>query len=89
MTPNEMIEVLVAGTALLFAAGVGFTLLRYVWKRIDRSSAQSTPELVDLQARVAELEAERGRMGELEERLEFAERLLAQARDPEQLPRQG
>jgi tetrahydromethanopterin S-methyltransferase subunit G len=38
-----------------------------------------------LQARVTELEAEHERLAEIEERLDFAERLLARQRDPERL----
>ena len=36
-------------------------------------------------ARVAELDDVRGRLAEVEERLDFAERLLAQAREADQL----
>lgn len=41
--------------------------------------------IAELEARVAELEQGEFRMHELEERLDFAERLLAQAREPERL----
>lgn len=40
----------------------------------------------ELETRVADLEANGERMAELEERLDFAERLLAQQRDVERLP---
>ena len=45
-----------------------------------RGAAEADPALV------AELEQLRGRLAEVEERLDFAERLLAQAREPDQLP---
>lgn len=40
----------------------------------------------DMETRLVELEANCARMGEIEERLDFAERMLAQRRDVEQLP---
>ena len=43
-------------------------------------------EVDELRARVAELEAERGQVAELAERVDFAERLLAQRNDAAQLP---
>lgn len=46
----------------------------------------SAQNLDDLHARVADLEAQAGRMHELEERLDFAERLLARGREPVQVP---
>jgi len=42
----------------------------------------SAQQLEDLQVRLADLEVQVGRMHELEERLDFAERLLAQGREP-------
>jgi hypothetical protein len=83
MTVPEMIQVMGVATLLLLVAGVGFTGLRWFWRRTDRSVGAG--EVADLQARVAELEAERGHVAELEERLDFAERLLAQERKREQL----
>lgn len=46
-------------------------------------------ELAELRARVLELESQQGRVNELEDRLDFAERLLAQQRDPARLPAGG
>jgi hypothetical protein len=43
-------------------------------------------EVDELRARVAELEAERGYVAELAERVDFAERLLAQRNDAAALP---
>ena len=45
----------------------------------------SARQLDDLQVRLVDLEAQVGRIHELEERLDFAERLLARAREPERL----
>jgi Tfp pilus assembly protein PilN len=44
------------------------------------------PETEDLQARLAELDQLKQRVGELEERVDFAERLLARQREGERLP---
>lgn len=57
---------------------------------LKRLPPETTGELTaeriaELEARVAELEQGEFRMHELEERLDFAERLLAQAREPERL----
>jgi hypothetical protein len=41
--------------------------------------------LADVEVRLAELERGELRLHELEERLDFTERLLAQAREPERL----
>jgi hypothetical protein len=85
MTTIEMIQVMAVATVLLIGAGIAFTGLRWVWHRSDRSIGPG--DLADLQARVAELEAERGRVAELEERVDFAERMLAQAKTEGALPR--
>jgi hypothetical protein len=54
----------------------------------DRIREQEA-RLAELEARIAELEALSQRTAELEERLEFTERLLARARQAEQLGRGG
>jgi len=42
----------------------------------------------ELEARVADLEAAQGRMLELEERVDFAERMLSQQREPVKLQKE-
>lgn len=42
--------------------------------------------MAELEARVGEMDLLHDRVHELEERLDFAERLLAQVREPERLP---
>lgn len=73
---------------------VGFTgVLLYFGVRMaavfsDRLARRGGPgaevlmEIDDLRARVGELEADRGRLVEVEERLDFAERLLAAGAQP-------
>jgi Tfp pilus assembly protein PilO len=51
--------------------------------------AEVKAELDQLRDHVADIEPLRNRVLELEERLEFAERLLAQRKDQEMLPRGG
>ncbi len=62
------------------------------WRRkrvLERRGPDTDPgspnRLYDLEGRVADLEAAQGRVLELEERLDFTERLLAQQRDPSRL----
>ena len=71
-----------AGSLLLaFAAGV--IGLRWLWRR--SSGAVDRHELTTMRARLDELEAERGRVTEIEERLDFAERLLARQAEIDKL----
>ena len=75
------------GVPLVFVA----SLLILAWRRRQALSAdpdadESTVRMEDLEYRVADLEQAQQRVLELEERLDFAERLLARQRDHEQLP---
>ena len=47
---------------------------------------EPSPDQEELQERIAELDDLKRRIGEMEERLDFAERLLAQRRESERLP---
>jgi hypothetical protein len=67
-------------------------LVRAIARRIEAGAAlvEARGELEDLQDRVRHLEASQPRLAELEERLDFAERLLAQAQtQPAALSRSG
>jgi hypothetical protein len=71
-----------------FIAGctiVLYPLMRAISRRIEGRSANTDPavikEIESLRNRVADLEQWHHRVGELEERLDFAERLLAQHRE--------
>lgn len=86
MTVPELIQVLGVATIFLLVAGTGLTILRWFWKRTDRA-ADPSGGLDELRTRVAELEAERGRVAELEERLDFAERMLARQSEALHLPK--
>ncbi len=75
----------VAGFVAIF-----WPLMRALARRIE-GKAQSEPALLDeveqLRHRLSDVEGLQGRIAELEERVDFAERLLAQKRQPEQLER--
>ncbi|HZH42329.1 MAG TPA: hypothetical protein VFD85_15045 [Gemmatimonadales bacterium] len=69
--------------AIIAVTCAGIVTVR--WLSPKRASPALPPErermLEDLQARLGELQQLKQRMGELEERLDFAERVLAQQRD--------
>jgi hypothetical protein len=75
---------LIAMFAMLATAIIIFLPLMKAWARriegkaIDANEVRA--ELDDLRTRMQELEGERARFVELEERLDFAERLLTQGR---------
>ena len=87
--PWIMLQPAVVGVvALGFLATCALVLLplaRAFARRIEHrpgEPAGSRAELEELRQRVAQLEGQHGRVHELEERLDFAERLLAQRPDP-------
>ncbi len=83
-----MVLVPLAGmaTGLIIIAGFFKTVRHF----IDRKMASGTDhelhaEILDLHARIETLERDQGRVEELEDRLDFAERLLADGKRPDQL----
>lgn len=90
ITLPPQVTLLIALGFFAACAVVLFPLMRAIARRIEgRSSADPTlrAEVDQLRARVAEVETVHHRVLELEERVDFAERLLAQRREPERLPR--
>jgi len=85
--PPQMIALItiacVAGAALVL-----YPIARALARRLEGrgGSQELLQQLEELRDRVHELEASQHRVAELEERLDFTERLLAQRRDVE-LPR--
>ena len=83
------------GQFAMFLA-VGFAALGFFFGPIGRAAGRwiesrapkqgDRERFQDFEARMSDLEASRERLAELEERLDFAERLLAQQREPERLP---
>ncbi len=80
-----------------WAVGVGavlvlVTVLQVIYVRLmppeyrrRRLKGEPLQASVDVQSRLAELDEVKQRLGELEERVDFAERLLAKQRDAERL----
>jgi len=72
------------------SAVVLYPLMRAIGKRLeDRASSTDRAlreEVEQLRARMADVEALQHRVMELEERVDFAERLLAQRREVDRLP---
>lgn len=75
---------IVAGAALVL-----FPIARAIARRLEGRgvSQELLQQVEELRDRVRDLEASQHRVAELEERLDFTERLLSQRRDVEQLPR--
>jgi hypothetical protein len=71
------------GALAIFFGPIG----RAVGRRIEGSKQGGAGEQVmhDLGARVEQLEADRAHIAELEERLDFAERMLSQHRAPDRI----
>ncbi|MDX2192569.1 MAG: hypothetical protein NW201_04380 [Gemmatimonadales bacterium] len=67
-------------------------IARGLGKRIEGRAAvppEVLGEVAELRARIAELEARESHVADLEQRLEFAERLLARGADVQVLPGPG
>ena len=91
----------IAGIALALTAGIVALRRRVARDRLEleQDGAGGREELEELRARVEDLERRRlvsgeveshyARLAELEERLDFAERLLAQRNEPARLPAEG
>lgn len=91
MTLPPQVTGVIAIGFLAAVAVVLHPLMRAIGRRIE--GRQSTPdpalraEVDQLQARLHELEQVQHRVMELEERVDFAERLLAQRREPDRIDR--
>lgn len=79
-----MFIVPLAGMATGIIISIGFfkTVRHMIDRKLSRGhDGQLREEVADLQARIEALESEHGRVDELEDRLEFAERLLIRGRE--------
>lgn len=73
----------VSGASLLV---LGIRRHRALRRQVPESAVElAGARMSDLESRMLEVDGLYGRVQELEERLDFAERLLAQAREPERL----
>ena len=87
--PNDPFEVV----GVFFSVGLsiltlyaGFIGVRWAQRRMDAPKLTEGHELEELRERVARLEECELRLAELEERLDFTERMLAQAKPEGALP---
>jgi Tfp pilus assembly protein PilO len=78
--------VLLLGVGIIIAALI-WPLIKAIARRIEggAASAEMQAELDALRERVRQLEEVAPRMTELEERLDFTERVVAQGREPDRL----
>jgi len=78
--------VLLLGAGLILAALI-WPLIRALARRIEGGgpSPEMQAELDGLRERVRQLEEMQPRMAELEERVDFTERIVAKAREPDRL----
>ena len=78
-----IITIVVMGTALIML----WPLIRAFARRLEGrgAAAELQVEVETLRSRLDQLEQAQTRVAELEERVDFAERLLAQSREPDRL----
>jgi hypothetical protein len=74
-----------AAALALFFGPIGTAVARLIGGE-SRPPGAAGAELAELRTRLEQLEADRGRMAELEERLDFMERVLAQSEQAVRLP---
>jgi hypothetical protein len=82
-------NVAILSLAFLVAAAVLLRPVFRAWaRRLEGGAASSDVqrEMDELRERVAELEGDHGHLQELAERVDFAERMLAQRNEPARLP---
>jgi hypothetical protein len=85
--PFEVVGLFAAiGTTLLMLY-VGFIGVRWLHRKVEVPKGELTSGQHDAMERAARLEEVEARMAELEERVDFTERMLAQAKSEGALPR--
>lgn len=90
MDPGTLnaIQGFAAISMILVTVAIAVTGLRWVWIRTGRRPVPDAQTLDQLQAALQRLEENEHRVAELEERVDFSERLLAQQQQAaERLPR--
>ena len=84
VTLPPQVVLLIVLSVCAAAAMVLYPIVRAIGRRIEGAGAANPAvlgELEDLRGRIHELEAGQTRMAEIEDRLDFAERMLAQQRN--------
>ena len=84
--PFEIVGLFFSVGLSILALYAGFLGVRWAQRRLETPKRPEGHELEELRDRVARLEECELRLAELEERLDFAERMLAQGQAPAALP---
>jgi len=82
--PEELFPMIAGASFLLWGVRRHFALKRMAREEISEGSSD---RVADLEDRIRDLESLQNRMIELEERVDFTERLLARQHEPGQLPK--
>ncbi len=91
--PEEI--VFLSFTTIVAVTCLAFGLMRTINKHLDRKHGGGPdakalrPELDDMRAQLQGMDDLRDHIADLEERIDFTERMLAQQRDKERLPKGG
>lgn len=90
---NEFFELFGVLSAVVAAGGIGYFLVGFIYitlrkmqLRANLPEAETEQQTKELEGRIETLESQVSRMAELEERVDFAERLLAKQREVARLP---
>jgi len=86
----KIIVVALTVVGIPVAAYAAIVATRAIWVKPGQQGdkvEELGQEVEALRSRLNEVEAQQSHVAELEERLDFAERLLAQSREPDRLPR--
>jgi hypothetical protein len=90
MEPGDVISLLIVAVSAAAVLILRGPLGRAMARRLEGAAGREGPtgaDMAGIAERVAELEQRDTRIAELEERLDFAERMLTQQREAERLPR--
>jgi hypothetical protein len=82
--PEELFPMIAGASFLVWGVRRHFALKRMAREEISEGSSG---RVADLEDRIRDLESLQNRMIELEERVDFTERLLARQHEPGQLPK--
>ncbi len=78
---NLLIPIAGMGTGIILVVSGLKTVRHFIDRRHPRGDGDANLQLEELRSRLEDLERAGGRVDELEERLEFTERLLTRARE--------
>jgi Tfp pilus assembly protein PilO len=90
LTGGPPLVLMIVLAALAAATIILWPIMRAFGRRVEGKGVADPAmrsDIEQLQARIGEVDALQARVAELEERVDFAERLLAQNREPDRLQR--